>query len=231
MLDIQKYKEGKLSEAALEQMSEVLINAKLDRDKKRAWAKILTEKYGVEESETPKSFWKGKNILWGLMIAASLALFAAFFPFNTNASYLDLADEQIAQLSIMSDQSIFRKGMHEVDSLRKEATLAYANRQFETSEKLLEKVIQSDKQKPIDHFYLGLCQLQKAAPEAQKAIASFQKAKASQKMQEEINWVLSLAFLKAGETDLAKQELSSIVKNDAYKAEEAKKMLAKLQAE
>jgi len=230
MLDIQKYKEGKLSEAELEQMSEVLIHAKLDRDKKREWAKILKDKYGVEEVATPKSFWKGKNMLWGLMIAASVALFASFFPFNTNPSYLDIANEQIDQLSIMSDQSIFRKGIHEVDSMRKEATLAYANKQFEVSERLWKKVLQSEEGKPIDHFYLGLCQLQKVSPDTPQAIASLEKSRASQSMQEEINWVLSLAYLKAGKTAMAKQELTNIVDNKAYKATEAKKILTLLKS-
>jgi hypothetical protein len=231
MLDIQKYKEGKLSEAELEQMSEALISAKLDRDKKREWAQILKDKYGVQEAPAPKSFWKGKSTLWGLMIAASVVLFASFFPFNQSPDLQEMVDQQISALSIMSDQSIFRKGAHEVDSMRKEATMAYANKQFEVSERLWEKVVGSEQEKPIDHFYLGLCQLQKSPSEPSQAVLSLQKSNASQGMKEEIAWVLSLAYLKAGETDHAVQELNKIVSQSAYKSAEAKKILAMIEIE
>ncbi len=231
MKTLQKYIDGKLSEEELEQFSEQLIQAKLDHDKKRRWAQLLEAEHGVAKKPSRKSIWNRKTGLFGLLLAASLAIVVAFFSLSQADpadAYIALADQQISRLSIMGDPAFFRKGQHEVDSLRKEANLAYVGKKYEASIRLWEQVILAGKARPEDHFYLALCQLQKAPSEPRLAIASLGEARASQGLQEEISWVMALAYLKAGELELARGQLRRIVEEQAYMAAEAEGLLLEL---
>lgn len=224
MSSFTKYREGTFSDEELETFSKELIIAKLDRDKRKEWEQKLKTEYAVEKT-APKN--KRRFLLFA--IAASLLLGLALFaiPYTSSPNYLSLVDEEISNLSIMSDQSIIRKGKQDIEVLRKEASLAYVEKNYAKSIQLFGQINDSAKLTETDCFYLGLSHLKKEAANPEQTAFWLEKARAlnPQRYREEIAWVLALAYLKNGEKEKAQQELKTIINDYQYKADEAKKIL------
>ena len=233
-INIKKYIDGDLSEVEFELISERLITEKLDRDKRKEWEEKLKSEYAVEKAPTRKFPFGRRSGFFLLSIAASLLILLTVFvliPTNPLPQYLQTVNQQIEQLAIMSDQSVLRKGPQEVQALRMEATLAYADKKYEKSISHWELVLASDSATGMDHFYLGLCYLQKTSPAPSKTVESLLASRAMNGPEEEIKWVLSLAYVKAGELEKAAQELAIIVQGQSYKAVEAANLLELLSSE
>jgi len=229
MNNLKKYIRGNYTEAEFETFSEQLITQKLNRDKRNEWEHKLKENYGVERTspfEGKTTFGKKQWIIVS-SIAASLLLLVSFFfimPAINTPAYLQAVNQQIDNLSIMGDQSVIRKGPQNVELTRKQANLAYMNKNYEKSIQLWEAMILANQATGLDFFYLALCQLQKTPPAPQKTIQTLLKAKTLNGPEEEINWILALAYVKAEEIDKAKTLLAEIVKEKAYQATAAKEI-------
>ena len=230
MNNLKKYIRGDYTDAEFEAFSEQLITQKLDRDKRKEWTYKLKERYGVERAssiEEKPSFGKKQWIIIS-SIAASLLLLVSFFfvlPAINTPAYLQAVNQQIDNLSIMGDQSVIRKGPQDVELTRKQANLAYMNKEYAKSIQLWEAMVTTNQATGLDFFYLALCQLQKSPPAPQRTIQALLKAKTLNGPEEEINWILALAYVKAEEIDQAKILLARIVKDQAYQAPAAKKIL------
>lgn len=228
MTKFTKYIEGNLSDEDFDAYSKQLIVAKLDRDKRKEWERKLKEEYGVEKTKSSNKF----RFLF-LAIAASVLIILSIFaiPYYTAPNYLTLVDEEISNLSIMSDQSVLRKGKQDISAIREAASLAYVAEKYEQSILLWQQINASQKMIASDCFYLGLCHLKREAVKPEETIFWLQKAKAldAQRYQEEITWVLSLAYLKNGEKEKAKLELRKMINDFDYKAAEAKSILELLE--
>ena len=127
MSNLKNYLGDNLSEVELELISERMINAKLERDKRREWANQLQQEYGLIKPPPPKVAAIKKYRFHLMAIAASLlVLLSAFFVYEAFSSppFAKIVDEEIENLNIMSDQSIFRKGEEEINNLRKQANMA-----------------------------------------------------------------------------------------------------------
>ncbi len=234
MEKLEKFIAGDFSDVEFEKISEQLIQAKLDRDKKKDWALKLETEYQLKRDTAPDISPKQKNRFFILSLAAALLLLLSLFflfPSKHKFNYQQLVDQQIAQLSIMGDQSFLRKGKQTVDHIRKEATLAYLDQQYDKSILNWQKIIASQKATGSDYFYLALCQLKKPESEPQKTIQSILKAQSLNGPQEEMAWVLALAQIKTGDLQKARLGLSTIVEQQNYKAKEAKKILDRLPLE
>ena len=233
MNNLNKYTKGNYTEAEFEAFSEQLITQKLDRDKRKEWEYKLKERYGVERTSTKENFpFFGKKP-WIIIssIAASLLLLIAFFfilPAINTPKYLQATNKHIDNLSIMGDQSVIRKGTQNVELIRKQATLAYMNKDYSKSIQLWESMVNTQKATGLDFFYLALCQLRKSSPAPQQTIQALLKARSLNGPEEEINWILSLAYIKTEELEKAKSLLSEIVNKDAYQATAAKEILGLL---
>ena len=228
---ITKYVNGDFSEGEFEIISEELIYAKLDRDKKRDWTRKLKEEYGVEKSKNKKKFLKIKGVFFILTLAASFLLLLSIYflmPKNPEAIYKQALNESIANLDIMSDQIYLRKGGHEVDEIKKKANLFYSQAKYEESIQLWGGIITSGIANETDYFYMALCHLRKIPSAPDKSITFLLKSRnldKQLKLDAEISWVLSLAYLKAGVTQKGTIELREIIRKNEYKTEEAKKLI------
>ena len=233
MNNLKKYISGNYTQTEFEAFSEQLIAQKLDRDKRKEWEHKLKERYGVERTglnEEKPAFGKKQWIITSSIAAALLLLISFFFilPAINTPAYLQAVNQQIDNLSIMGDQSVIRKGPQNVELTRKQANLAYMNKNYSKSIQLWEAMVATNQATGLDFFYLALCQLQKSPPAPQKTIQTLLKAKALNGPQEEINWILALAYVKAEELDKAKILLAEIVKDQAYQATAAKEILGLL---
>ncbi|MEO1259928.1 MAG: hypothetical protein AAFZ15_14135 [Bacteroidota bacterium] len=232
MSKLKNYFEGNLSESAMEQISEQIINAKLDRDKKRKWTRQLQQEYGLLRPPQKKlSFFKKHQSTIIKVAASLLLLFSAYFIYEsiTPPSYLKIVDEEIENLNIMGDPSVFRKGDKEIDELRKKANLTYVDQKYAESIFFWNQIIATDKSIAMDYFYLGLCHLKKTDPDHHKAIEFFLKAKSMGGPKEEIKWALVLVYLKIGEIEKGKQLINEIIKQKTYKSGTAEKILTHLE--
>jgi len=231
MNKLDKYLSGDdLSEKDLERLSEKLINAKRDRDKKREWMVKLSDQHNVERIPANKS----KKWLYLLAVAATLSLLLSVYlllPSINHSGHMKLVDHHIGELSIMSDQSNLRKSLEKVEALRQAANIAYIQKKYAKSIKLWQQLIATGSSKASDQFYLGLCYLQKEPAEAAPCIEALLKARVSKGYEAEIAWVLSLAYLKEGKTDLAQEELKQVLELGQFKVEEAKVLLKSLAKE
>ncbi len=225
---IAKYKNEKLSEPELEAISEQLIQAKLDRDKKKEWTQKLKEEYQVVQN-TKTLPPKRKTKLWLFSAAAAILLLISIFlliPQTNETDYIAVVDHHIETLAIMSDQSVFRKGGPEVEALRKKANLSYVNKEYEAGIPYWEQLIASSEATSTDYFYLAISHLKKANADPQQTISLLLKSTSlGSSLEEETAWVLALVYLKVGNTTAGIQELSRIVENNSYQAKEAKRIL------
>ena len=248
--DLNKYIKGNMSEEEFEHISEQLIQAKFDRDKKKIWQQKLKEQYGVERTTTPK-----KRLFYRLYIAASFLLLLAvsiyFMNSNSKPDHLLALNEHIEDLTIISG-SPFR-GDNDIDAKIEKASQYYRDKQFDKSILLWQQIIASEKEiasikkiaseKGIDiqilnsgidinftfyinkaYYDLAVCYLQKLSPEPKQAI-KFLKISGLNGPKEEIAWMLSLAYLKDGQKEKGIEGLSEIVDKKMYKSNEAKKLL------
>lgn len=225
------YIKGILSPKAEEEFVEQLIEAKNDRAQRKAWTEALARDYNVERDRPPSSSGNNRPFIYLLLVAAALGLAALFLWSNgkqSAPSFDEQVDMQIAGLTIMGDQSMLRKSMDQVDSLRKAANLAYVNHDYEDSNSLWQRLTQLPKAIASDYFYLGICQLKKADADPVASIAALQRSAIDTTYQQERAWLLALAHCKAGQREVARPILQSIVSNKAYQATAAKDLLERL---
>ncbi len=226
MNKLKEFLEGTMSESDKDQVFEQLIAAKRDRDKKIAWQQKLKGKYGVERNSKYISKKKVGRVILSLAACFSLIILAYYFIADRNREkHMIVVNEHIANLDIMTNQNLLRKGHQDVEEIRAEANLSYSKAEYEKSILLWETLTTAELANGIDYFYLALCYLQKEQAEPQRSIDLLEKSKSLKGPKEEISWVLSLAYLKAGQKDNAIQELNKILANDAYKTAEARELL------
>lgn len=220
-MSLKKYIQGELSEAELEAISEELIQAKFDREKKNEWQQKLKNKYDVEKKIQRK--WRFSN----LSIAASFALVLTSSIYliisGNNNNPNDVVNDYIKNLSIISEQKMAFRGSSSVNTKIENAALNYRNKKFNESITVFEQ-IKSDSINII-YYDLALCYLQKTQPEPKKAITLLLKSKTLYEFRHEIKWVLSLAYLKNNEKEKAIKELSEIVRENEFMSKEAQILL------
>ncbi len=229
---LKKYLGGNFSEEEFEIISEQLISAKLDRDRRREWEQELKDLYKVTPNTVKKQMLPKKRRWLLLSVAAAVLLLCALIfllPTASGPQYLQAVNGHIETLSIMGDQTVLRKGVDDVDRIRMQATLTYAKKAYTASIPLWEQLIDKPYSTAWDYFYLGLCHLQKTPSDPNKALEFLLRSKAIDGgPYEELNWVLALTYLKTGAIETAKSELNSIVRLKDYQAVKAAELLQQI---
>lgn len=82
MKDIQKYREGSMSDEELERFTGKMVNLKLDNDLKNKWAGQLAQEHDLVRKPGAGGVFPLKGrLLWGLVsIAASILMITLFLP-------------------------------------------------------------------------------------------------------------------------------------------------------
>ena len=227
MNNLDKYIKGELTKQEMEALSEQLIVSKLDKDKKAAWKAKLSAEHGVEATETPSKS-SGINTYWPWLLLVGLLLAAAAYWMTSQTEPEPPIEEQvpliIASLDIMGDQSSLVRGGNEQDEARVLANAAYAQKDYPAAQQFWLKIDESQRH-ALDNFYLGLCYLKATDLDAKASIPYLLKSQNMGGPAEEIDWVLSLAYLQTGDTTKAKNLLSKIVENQSYQYQKAQELL------
>lgn len=237
---IEKYKQGdNLSEEELDQATREMLKAYY----KYKWKKKFEESEPEEQdlvvevglkavkNETVSSapprikFWSAKFAAAAAAVILLLILPLYFYTGSGDAeNYQLLAEQYIAEDTFPSSDT--RMGSEEEKMLWGEAKEAYQQKSYSEA---AEKISQIAPKNQEQWFYLGLSHLYQSPSNYSKVIETLQEArKLDGRFKHEINWFLSLAYLKNEQLTEAKTELENIVKLNRWKIEEAKKLLKSL---
>jgi hypothetical protein len=226
---LKKYVNNLLKEEKMEQIAEQHISYTLDQEKREAWKKKLEERHGLKRTPPAKKVRTLTPLYRGIAIAASLALLiAAFFLFRPSENtYQQLADSYLESLPPMADQLTFRTKDDNKDVARANVENAYLRGDYETAIPFWQEMVDDGTATAYDQFYLGQSYLRQQDSQPELAIPLLLSARADiPEIQQEINWTLSLAYLKAGQLEEARQLLATIVQENAYMQKKARKLLA-----
>ena len=230
MKKLEQYHQNLLDEQGKEAITQRLIQQKFDRDFRKQFEGEL-KKRGVNREE-PTRFRSIFNNRW-LAVAAGLSLLiTAFFLFRNsfNSPALQLAQGHLDNLNIMADQIVSRKGGDIADEWKTKANNAFLSKDYNTAITWFNRLKNEGKADAFDYFYLGISFLLNKPNDMQQAILNLENARTlGKELNQEIDWVLALAYLKNGQEEIAKKQLQIIIDNEQYMDEAAKKLLKALE--
>ena len=199
----------------------VFIAARQRLDAKKRWSQLP-----VQEKETkPTAIIRRLPLRW-LAVAASLLAVAmvAYFLWPTQN-----VDDLVANYMSQNHPSpvVVMGTEEETDREWRAAVKAYQEGRYELVIPLLEKLTSNKPDVAEQHFYLALCHLYVAEPNAEKAVSHFEQAKKLNpvKYGEQSDWYMALAWLSLGEQERAIQILEEIEVKGGWKSNEAWKIL------
>ena len=212
---------------------EKMINARFDREKKAAWADKLAKEHGVVRKSSDAAYrpLKVRSLFATLSAVAAVALLLIIaIPMLTPPTSLEMADNYLTNEKLA--YSAKRKNIEDLANQRSAAGEAYELNDYSEAIELWEEIINTSNQANAgDHFFLGLSYLHNEQPEL--AVESLLKAGPLSEQEDnsytqDINWFLSLAYVKAGQLEQARNQLESIQANE-WNYELAQKILKRLE--
>ena len=229
-MDLDKYKQGDLTEEELNLFTGALIRAKFNQAQKDKWAQKLATEHQIQR-DAPKVKFLQLHFR-KLAIAAAILLLVALIPFLQN--YLQPPSQQLANSYLENRLSLpdIKRGTtpETTFDLRKKARDAYINKDYPTASNAYEAILNSDLAKGEDYLFAGLSNLYN--DQFGQAVKKLELAQtniaAGQTFWEETNWFLSLAYLKNEEFVKAKQLLNKIIETDGFYSDQAQKILSTL---
>lgn len=230
MKNLSKYVKGQMNESEMESFTQKLLDEKFGEEDKTRWANILAEKHHIKRNASPKPN-AGRRIkpLFARVgaIAATFTLLVAAF-FLLRQSPIEIADAYLANNKL--EYGSIRKSLTNVADLRLNAGQAYEAKEYPEAIDTWKEVLQKDQPIAEDYFYLGLSYLHNQ--QMDQAIESLLKARPlsveEARFVQEINWFLSLAYVKNKEPQKALAELNKIQSND-WNYDKAVQLIRKLE--
>ncbi|MCB0610753.1 MAG: hypothetical protein H6562_08590 [Lewinellaceae bacterium] len=234
MKDIQKYREGSMSDEELERFTGKMVNLKLDNDLKNKWAGQLAQEHDLVRKPGAGGVFPLKGrLLWGLVsIAASILLITLFLPDLLRPE--PRSARELASIYLEKDHltdPTVRGGDAARDELRSRAQEAFNKGDYKTAIDLRLELINRTPGDISDEFFLALAYLNN--DQATNSIPLFQKTLETapandNKFAEESAWFISLAYLKTGNLQAARDALLKI-KEDEWRYAESRELLDKLE--
>lgn len=233
MNQLNKFLNDEMDDEAMEEFAENILYQKFDHDKKQVWSQILKDKHGLERHQKIEQTAKVFTLRRILSIAAGIALILGVFYFVDSTGLpadQALAQSYVDELPIMADQLVARKGDFEVDKTRLKANEAYINLDFDAAVGYWNEIVNNKAETPYDLFYLGVSTLRASSSEPEKAINYLLEAQNSTpSLKHEINWLLSLAYVRSGQVEKARPILEEIVSKQEYMSKQAAELLKTLE--
>lgn len=226
----EKYTEEEaLSADELEAISAALIVAKFDREKRNTWKERLKDEYGVEREVTniKNSFPFSKLAIAAIIVCIAGIVTYSVILFSTS-SYDTVVNESIEKLFTIDNHAVVTRGDETVDRQVLSAIKAYKNKEYEQSIIVWKQLIAIGETTGSTYYNLALCYLQKEPSEPKEAIKNLIEAHNTKTVQQEANWALALAYLKADQEENAKKILQEIIHAKAYKYKKAEILIALL---
>ncbi|HMQ59710.1 MAG TPA: hypothetical protein PKE06_03525 [Flavilitoribacter sp.] len=223
-----------MSDEELERFTGKMVNLKLDNDLKNKWGGQLAEEHTVVREPGNKGFFSLRNkLLLGVVsIAAGILLMILFLPGILSPEPGTM--QELAGIYLEKDQltdPTVRGGNGTQDELRSRAQEAFNKGDFKTAIDLRLQLIQQAPGDISDQFFLALAYLHNE--QAANSVPFFKKTLEmaptnDNRFAEESAWYISLAYLKTGNREAARDALRSIREGD-WRYKEAVELLGKLE--
>lgn len=212
MENLKKYADGDLTDKEMEGVTRDLIQAKFDEERRKKWGSLLEEEYDTHRQHSIRKL--RPLVRWSLGIAASISLLLiAYFyllaPVNNSPD--QLANAFLQESKPPASENI-RKGEG-----REEASEWYDSKQFEKAIPLFEKIIAGNAAENKDRLLLGISYVYtEEYAKATAILLDFRNNSSleDQKYSDQLNWYLAIAYIKQGNIEQAKAELSQLQEGD-----------------
>jgi hypothetical protein len=232
---LKKYLNNELTPIKAERVEKQLLTQLLEKKQRNHWENLLAAE-GVQRDSLPFEARKTQEtakivplnprpLLWKGAAVAFLVAGSWFLmrPVSTNPVERYAAEMQAA----IKAPQVRLGDAPAVDW--QQAKTAYAEKDFKTAGDLLQKVAASGKATVEQQYYLGLSRLFQKNPAYNAAIDAFLQAqKGGWVGEDELTWLLGLAYLKKGDKANAQKTLEALAAKKGYKFEEAQALLKNL---
>lgn len=227
-----KYLNNTTSDQEQEAITELFIREKFNNELRQKMTQRLQANYGIARDQPGGKSTRLNRlqiIRWGSSIAAAILIgFAVWYVTAPTPSYQQLTNEYLAE-HIPSNER--RKGAAEISQLRAAAIDAYSKQDYVKSAELRKQVTEYPEARGEDFFYLGLSYLFQEKAQLAPAIEALRSAvefPTGHYYQEESQWFLSLAYIKAERIEEARALLQSTVDQQLWNANKAQQLLEAL---
>jgi tetratricopeptide (TPR) repeat protein len=234
---LKKYLNNELTPIKAERVEKQLLTQLLDKKQRSHWEHLL-EAEGIQRDslpEEPKSVpqtakivtFNPRPMMWKAAVGAFLVAGSWFLLRPATPNPLEA---YAAEMQAVIKTPEVRMGQNpsapELDW--QQARTAYAAKDFKKAGDELQKIVQSGNATTEQKYYLGLSRFFQQNPDYKVAIATFlQVQKEGWIGEDEVNWLLALAYLKNGDKENAQKTLEALVAKNGYKANEARLLLKK----
>ncbi|MEO0042133.1 MAG: hypothetical protein RL329_1581 [Bacteroidota bacterium] len=247
---LKKYLNDELTPIRAERLEQQMLTQLLDKKQKQRWEQLLSEE-GIERHSLPSNnadivktapktativALNPRPMLWKRTAQAAVGAFlvlGSWFLMRPASNQHQNQGSSIDQYALEMQQTIqtpeTRMGnANPADAVWKNAKAAYDAKAYEQAGDLLEGLSKSGKASAENQYYLGLARFFQTKPNYDAAITAFLASKqAGWVGEDEITWLLSLAYAKKGDNVNAQKALEILVQKNGYKAKEARLLLKK----
>ena len=234
---LKKYLNNELTPIKAERVEKQLLTQLLDKKQRNHWEHLLTAE-GIERTSMPTEpktmpqtakivAFNPRPMLW--KAAAGLVLVAgSWFLMRPATSNPVEAYAAEMQASIQAPEVRMDPKPNSTEVDWQQAKTAYANKDFKKAGDELKKIVDAGKAAPEQQYYLGLSRFFQQTPDYNAAISAFLQAqKGGWIGEDELTWLLALAYLKNNDKENAHKSLEILVAKNGFKADEARQLLKK----
>ncbi|MEO1514042.1 MAG: hypothetical protein AAFV95_03490 [Bacteroidota bacterium] len=231
MKNLKNYVNKEMTDESMNDFTRKLIHAKFDQEQKDEWAARLAEEQQVHRS--PSTGAKVRRFRSPLIvaIAAAIAILMVAVPLfysGGTSSHDQLADALLVETRLANP--ITRKGEIDESQMRLQMADAYNQFLYPQAIELGKQLVQSPTSQGQDFLFLGLSYLYEGQfEEAITHLSAVSQHPANgQNLEQESRWFLSLAYVKVGKLEEARNELRQIVEKEHWPSQKAVQLLDQL---
>jgi hypothetical protein len=234
---LKKYLNNELTPIKAERVEKQMLTQLLDKKQRSHWEHLLAaegiqrDSLPEEQQAAPKTAkivtFNPRPMMWK---AAAGAFLVAGSWFLMRPATSNPVEAYAAEMQAAIKAPAVRMGQNPSESELdwQQARTAYAVKDFKKAGDDLQKIVNAGSATTEQQYYLGLSRFFQQNPDNKAAIAAFlQVQKGGWIGEDEVNWLLALAYLKNGESENAQKTLEAIVAKNGYKAKEARQLLKK----
>lgn len=237
MNNLENYKnKATLTDNEMDAITGELIQGKFNQERRDAWKTKLANQHNIERTTVttaatlPKKKGKMRVLYLASAIAAAILLAVIALPLlQSSGSSTDmLAMEYLEEP--FPNNLIKKDGNASASELRLRATEAYSAEEYVTAAERYQQLIATGDIQVDDYLYLGLSELytEQFAASVQHLEAAQPLATQSKNFEQEVDWFLSLAYLRNEQNNKAKTLLQKIVESKSWRNQQASALLEQL---
>jgi TolA-binding protein len=233
---LKKYLNNELTPIKAERVEKQLLSQLFDKKQRNHWEDLLAaegiqrDSLPFEPQQAPQTAkivtFNPRPMMWKAAVGAFLVAGSWFLMRPTTSTNPVEAYAIEMQAAIKAPEVRMGQNPNAPELDWQQAKTAYAAKDFKKAGDELQKIVELGKATTEQQYYLGLSRFFQQNPDYNAAIGAFlQVQKGGWIGEDEVNWLLALAYLKNNDQPNAQKTLEAIVAKNGYKAKEARQLL------